>query len=190
MPVLLRRAGALGAILLLTACGTTGGGGSSDTRYVSGDGSTIILSIKERSMLPAIVGPTLSGGTLSLAQLRGQVVVINVWASWCPPCRAEAPTLERVYGQLRAKGVAFVGIDTRDNQVAGNAYVANFGTTYPNLFDQDGTILLAFRGALPPAAIPTTIVVDRSGRVAARALGGVDESRLLGLIDPILAEGS
>lgn len=178
------------AALLVAGCGTTAGGGSSDTRYVSGDGSTIILSINERNELPAITGQTLSGGPLSLTQLKGRVVVINVWASWCPPCRAEARTLERVYGQLKDKGVTFVGIDTRDNQVAANAYVANFGTTYPSFFDQDGSLLLAFRGALPPAAIPTTIVVDRHGRVAARALGGVDESRLLGLIDPVLAEGS
>lgn len=180
----------LATALLLAGCGTTGGSGSSDTRYVSGDGSTIILSISERHALPAIVGPTLDGGTLSLAQLQGKVVVINVWASWCPPCRAEARTLERVYGTLKPKGVLFLGVDTRDNQVAGNAYVTDFGITYPSWFDQDGALLLAFRGALPPAAIPTTIVIDRHGRVAARALGGVDESRLLGLIEPILAEGS
>ena len=190
MRVVVRRTALVVASLLVAGCGTTSAGGSSDTRYVSGDGSTTILSIKERTALPSIVGPTLTGGMLSLSQLRGKVIVINVWASWCPPCRAEARTLERVYSNYQGKGVVFVGIDTRDNLVAANAYVSNFGTTYPSLFDQDGTLLLAFRGALPPAAIPTTIVIDRHGRVAARALGGVDESRLLGLIDPILAEGS
>jgi thiol-disulfide isomerase/thioredoxin len=186
-----RRSAALAvALLLLTGCSATAAVGSNDTRYVSGDGSTIILSIKERVTLPVLTGTTLTGSALSLSQYAGKVMVLNVWASWCPPCRAEAPTLQRVSQQLAARGVVFVGIDTRDNVVAGSSYVANFGITYPSLFDQDGRLLLQFRGTLPPAAIPSTIVIDRHGRVAARALGGVDESRLLGLVEPVLQEAS
>lgn len=178
------------ATLLLAGCSATAASGSNDTRYVSGDGSTIILARSERTALPTIAGPTLDGSTLSLAQYKGHVVVVNVWASWCPPCRAEARTLERVHRQLNGQGVVFVGIDTRDNVVSAKAYESTFGTTYPSLFDQDGTLLLQFRGNLPPAAIPSTLVIDQQGRIAARALGGVDESRLLGLVDPVLQEGS
>ncbi|MEI7777992.1 MAG: TlpA disulfide reductase family protein [Actinomycetes bacterium] len=180
----------LGAAVVLTGCAATSGTGSSDLHYVSGDGATTILSIKDRAAFPSVSGQTLTGTSLALSQFSGKVVVLNVWASWCPPCRAEAPTLERVAKALAAKGVVFIGIDTRDNLVAGQAYAANFGLTFQSLFDQDGALLLAFRGTLPPAAIPSTLVIDRHGRVAARALGGVDESRLLGLIDPVLQETS
>jgi len=180
----------LAGFALLTGCATTAGGGSSDTRYVSGDGSTIILATNQRTTLPSVAGTTLDGKPLALKDFAGKVVVLNVWASWCPPCRAEAPTLERISRQLAPRGVVFVGIDTRDSVVSGEAFTANFGSTYPSLFDADGTLLLQFRGTLPPAAIPSTIVIDRHGRVAARALGGVDESRLLGLVEPVLREGS
>jgi thiol-disulfide isomerase/thioredoxin len=158
--------------------------------YVSGDGSTTIVAQAERRAAPTLVGPTLDGSTFALADHLGEVVVLNVWASWCAPCRAEAPDMQEVSEELADQGVQFVGLNTRDSTEPARAFVDRFGLTYPSVVDADGSTQLLFRDSLPPAAIPSTLVIDREGRVAARAIGEVDRSRLLGLIEPILAEGS
>ena len=154
--------------------------------YVSGDGSTTIVAEAERVPAPELAGPTLDGGTFRLADYRGDVVVLNVWASWCAPCRSEAQALRQVSTEL--SDVQFVGLNTRDSDDAARAFVDRFGLSYPNVIDSDGARQLLFRDSLPPAAIPSTVVIDRAGRVAARAIGEVDRSRLLGLIEPLLAD--
>jgi len=156
--------------------------------YVSGDGSTTIVAQAERAAAPSLAGPTLDGATLALADHLGEVVVLNVWASWCAPCRAEAPALQEVSEELADRGVRFVGLNTRDSAEPARSFVERFGLTYPSIVDADGSKQLLFRDSLPPAAIPSTLVIDRSGRVAGRAIGEVDRSRLLGLVEPILAE--
>ena len=118
-------------------------------------------------------GTTLDGGTFDVADHRGEVVVVNVWGSWCPPCIAEAPDLQEVWSEVRGRGVQFVGVDFRDNTAAARAHERRFGVTYPSIEDQAGRVLLALRGSLPPRAIPSTLVLDRRGRVAARVLGQV-----------------
>lgn len=180
------------AALLLAACSGNSGSNDSSTRYVAGDGSTTLLDPAERGAAPKVSGTTLDGSALDLASFRGKVVVVNVWASWCAPCRAEAGALENVYSQERSRGVEFVGIvsggkDSIDNA---KAFTRKFQVSYPSLYDADNSLVLAFRGQLPPAAIPTTLVLDREGRVAARALGEVDRSRLLGMIEPVLGESA
>ena len=176
--------------LVLAGCGTTTGSTDSSARYVAGDGSTVILAPDEREAPVTFAGTTLDGAPLDVTDLRGQVVVVNLWASWCAPCRAEAATLETTYTEVRDDGVEFVGVvsggkDSIDNA---RAFQRRFDLSYPSVFDGDNSVVLAFRGQLPPAAIPTTLVLDREGRVAARALGEVDRSRLLGIIEPVLAE--
>ena len=176
--------------LVLAGCGTTTGSTDSSARYVAGDGSTVILAPDEREAPVTFAGTTLDGEPLDVTDLRGQVVVVNLWASWCAPCRAEAATLETTYTEVRDDGVEFVGVvsggkDSIDNA---RAFQRRFDLSYPSVFDGDNSVVLAFRGQLPPAAIPTTLVLDREGRVAARALGEVDRSRLLGIIEPVLAE--
>lgn len=185
-------AAALLAAALLAGCGTTSGSADGSSRYVAGDGSTTVLAIADREAAPTVSGTTLEGSPLDLADLRGKVVVVNMWASWCGPCRGEAGTLEKVYAETKAKGVEFVGIvsGSKDSVDNAKAFTRRFAVSYPSMFDQDNTLLLAFRGQLPPAAIPTTLVLDREGRVAARALGPVDYSRLLGMIEPVLREAS
>jgi thiol-disulfide isomerase/thioredoxin len=164
------------------------GGASADgTGYVGGDGSVTVVPAAERVAAPALSGPRLGGGEVSLAELRGNVVVLNVWGSWCPPCRAEAPTLERVAADLRPEGVRFLGINVRDNDDAARAFEREYDISYPSLVDRDNRALLQFRDTLPPTAIPSTIVVDQQGRVAARALGPVTEQRLRGMIDAVLS---
>ena len=179
----------LGA-LLLSGCGgqTASGAADTGTGYVAGDGSAVVLPVAERQPAPPISGPTLDGGTWSLADHEGQIVVLNVWASWCAPCRAEAPALEQVSVETADQGVQFVGLNTRDTQAAANAFVANYGITYPNLVDDDGSLQLAFRDTLPPQSIPSTVFIDAQGQVAARVLGEIDRSRLQGIIDTLVAE--
>ena len=156
--------------------------------YVSGDGSTTIVAEADRKAAPTLAGATLDGGQFDLSDHLGEVVVMNVWASWCAPCRAEAGELSAVSEELTDRGVQFVGLNTRDSDAAARAFVERFGIAYPNVIDTDASKQLLFKDNLPPAAIPSTLVIDRQGRVAARAIGEVDRSRLLGLVEPILAE--
>jgi peroxiredoxin len=165
-------------------------GNVAEQGYVSGDGTTTIVAESEREPAPDLTGTTLDGEPFALSDHLGDVVVLNVWASWCAPCRAEAEDIQGVWDEVQAKGVQFVGLNTRDSQASADAFVDRFGVTYPSVVDTDGSRQLLFHETLPPAAIPSTIVIDRQGRVAGRAIGEVDRSRLLGMIGPILAEES
>lgn len=180
------------AVLALAGCG---GGGAADAAaqqgYVAGDGATTVVAPADRRSAPDLRGTTLDGEEFDLAALRGSVVVLNVWASWCPPCRAEAPMLQVLADGLRPEGVAFVGVDTRDGDgTAARAFVENVGLSYPNVVDPDGVLLLAFRDTLPPQAVPSTLVIDRQGRIAARVIGPTTEPRLRALITTVLDEDS
>jgi thiol-disulfide isomerase/thioredoxin len=115
-------------------------------------------------------------------------VVYNVWGSWCPPCRAEAPTLRRIATETEPDGVQFVGINIRDNEASAEAFERRYEISYPSLFSPDGQLLLPFRGTLPPSAIPSTVVVDRQGRVAARIVGGATYVKLRAVVGRVLAE--
>lgn len=169
----------------LTACSTTP---ETEAGFVSGDGSITILEPAQRQIAPNAAGVDLNGDPLALSDFAGQVVVLNVWASWCAPCRAEAGALEEVAVQFEGKGVQFVGLNTRDSNAAAQAFMRNFGVTYPSLVDKDGRIQLLFNDSLPPQAIPSTIVIDQQGRVAARALGTVTAATLRAMIEPLLDE--
>ncbi|MBP2348977.1 thiol-disulfide isomerase/thioredoxin [Kribbella aluminosa] len=140
-----------------------------------------------RPQVPELRGQTLDGEQLALADLRGHVLVINVWGSWCQPCRKEAPDLARVARETAGRGVRFVGIDTRDNPAAARAFVRAFKVPYPSIID-DGHMMLAFHGVIPVSAIPSTVVVDPAGKIAARVVGKTDYSTLRGLVDDVLDE--
>lgn len=144
--------------------------------------------VGRREKAPVLRGHTLDGGRLSTAQYRGQVVVVNAWGSWCAPCRAEAPDLRRAALETRSRGVRFVGIDTRDNDAAARAFVRQFRVPYPSIVDDDGKVLLELRNTVPARAIPSTMLLDRRGRIAARVVGRVTYSTLRGLIDDLVAE--
>ncbi len=178
------------AVVVLGGCSSAASGGTGDTRYVAGDGSTILLAAAERSSAPDLAGTTLEGQPWSLASFRGKIVVLNVWASWCPPCRAEAADLQTVYDEYAARGVTFVGLNIRDSTPNALAFTRKLGVTYPSLRDEDGQLQLAFRTTLPPQAIPSTLIIDQEGRIAARALAQVDKSRLRGLLDPLLVKAT
>ncbi len=182
------------AIVALPACGKDSGTGTgtdsagAGTAFVAGDGSIVVLAPGDRVAAPTLVGQTLAGEPFSSADFAGDVLVVNVWASWCSPCRAEAATLERISTEFAESGVQFVGLNTRDSDTSAQSFVAKFGITYPNVVDRDGLIQLGFRDSLPPQAIPSTLVVDRKGRVAARVLGEVSEASLRAVVEDVSAE--
>jgi len=181
-------AGVAGVLALaLAGCGASSAD-QSGTSFVAGDGSIVLLDPAERRPAPDISGATLEGGTWSLADARGEVVVLNVWASWCAPCRAEAPVLQSLWEEFQGQGVEFVGLDTRDAVAPATAFVERYGITYPNIIDTSGEIQLLFGDTLPPQAIPSTLLVDQQGRVAGRVLGKVSEAGLRALIDALLDE--
>ena len=138
---------------------------------------------------PELEGTTLEGRPFSLSQLAGDIVVINVWGSWCAPCRAETPDLVRVADGYDRRGVSFVGINTRDDADAADAFVRANKVDYPSVVDDNGEVLLALRDTIPTTAVPTSVVIDRRGRVAARIIGPVTYTTLTGLLDDEITTG-
>lgn len=177
-----------GALLVLgAAAGCTDQVGSSgDQGFVSGQGVITALPASERSAPGEVAGRTIDGEPLSLADFEGQVVVVNIWGSWCAPCRAEAPMLADAARDLADQDVAFLGIDSRDlNESQARAFVRTFDIPYPSIYDQSGSTLLAFRGTLTPNSIPSTVIVDRQGRVAASVLGEITRTTLYDLVEEV-----
>jgi thiol-disulfide isomerase/thioredoxin len=179
---------AAAVVATVALAGCAGGAIGADTPDSSGQSfvgsaySSTLFRADARPAAPDISGTTLTGQHLSLSDYRGSVVVINFWGSWCAPCRAEAPDLSALAQNEAPHGVHFLGIDIRDTTVAADAFIKSFGISYPSLNDPGDDLALAFRGTVPPAAIPTTLVIDRSGRIAARILGSVSYDSLHALI--------
>ena len=156
--------------------------------YVSGDGSVEQVAPADRGAPVTLTGTLLDGGSWSAADHRGSVVIINVWGSWCAPCVAEAPDLVRTWKQLEAKHgdkVAMLGINFREGPAQGRAFATKVGMTYPNLSDTSGVSILSLQGKAP--TVPTTLVLDTEGRIAARVGGTVTPTVLTGLVDDVLA---
>ncbi|MEW2359726.1 TlpA disulfide reductase family protein [Spirillospora sp. NPDC029432] len=184
-------AGVLAACALLAGCAGTNasqnGPGGSENRFISGDGNVQEIKPAERKAAPQAAGTTLDGKKVALADFKGKITVVNFWASWCAPCRGEAPSLEQVHKETEGKGAQFLGVAFKDGQENAKAFERKFKVSYPSLFDADGQITLAFR-EVPPNAIPTTLVLDRQGRVAARIIGATTYSKLSPLVTKLLAE--
>ena len=138
---------------------------------------------KDRPRLPAMRGVGLNGEVLDVAEAAGHVVVINLWGSWCAPCRAEAPDLANVANTTKPLGVSFYGIDTRDDPAAARAFVRRFEIPYPSFDDRDGRVIGQFTGIVPVSAVPSTLVVTPDQRISARVVGRVDARTLRALID-------
>ena len=180
------------AMLAVTSCsgGSIGANNpvSSGQSFVGGSYSSAYFAPGSRSPAPAFTATTLTGQRFSLAGERGSVVVLNFWGSWCSPCRAEAPwlaALARYYGH---DPVRFVGDDVHDYATAAKAFEHTYDVSYPSLNDPGSQVALAFHGTLPPTAIPSTLVIDRAGKIAARVIGEVSYNGLKALIAKVLAE--
>jgi len=171
----------LASLLLLTGC-SNGGASKAEESFIAGSGAVTKIKIGSRIAAPTMSGMTLSGKNFTFT--KGKVAVVNVWASWCSPCRAEEPTLSAL--SQKYSDVQFIGILTRDNPVNAEAFNRKRGTPYPTLIDD--SILSGFRKSLPANAIPTTVVIDRNGNVASRISGVVTVASLSQLIEEALAE--
>lgn len=159
--------------------------------YTSGDGSVQYLPPDKRGDPLTLAGPTVDGGRWDLGSVTGKVVVINVWASWCPPCVAETPELQRTWDALRTAGkpVVFVGINAgRESDQTARTFLERNGVTYPSLSADGGNRLLDLQGKAN--ALPATLILDPAHRVAARVNGATTQSTLTGLVDDVLAGGS
>ncbi|EWS81958.1 TlpA family protein disulfide reductase [Brachybacterium phenoliresistens] len=183
----LSAAGAAGGALLLAACGTDTSG-RYDSGYVAGDGVTAEIPADERGEPLEFSGTTYDGEAFSSVDARGEVLVLNVWYASCPPCRAEAPDLKAIAEEYADQGVRFLGVNVRDEAGPAQAFEEKYQIPYPSLPDLDATILYALRGSVAPNAVPSTLVIDVEGRVAARISGAADPSVLRTMIDTVLAE--
>ncbi|WP_239646324.1 TlpA family protein disulfide reductase [Nocardiopsis prasina] len=183
-------AAAVAAVLVLSGCagGTEIEPGGEEDRFISGDGSATVFEDGERAAAPEVTGTTFEGDELSLSEYEGRILVVNVWASWCGPCRAEQPVLDEVHAEYGDLGVDFLGVNIKDNETAAIAYTENKGVEYPSLYDQPGEIPQAFRETVPPRAIPSTLLIDPEGNIAARVIGPTTYGQLTGLLDPLVVE--
>ncbi|HEY6277065.1 MAG TPA: TlpA disulfide reductase family protein [Streptosporangiaceae bacterium] len=181
------------AALALTACSSgpiaQSTPASNGQNFVPGAPGTTVFG-HDSPMAPRVSGTTLGGARLSLSEFRGHVLVLNFWGSWCTPCRAEAPALAALAQHFGPAGVRFLGVDIRDTPATAEAYQRDFRITYPSLNDPGDEIALDFASTVPPAGIPTTLVISRTGRIAARIIGGVSYPGLRGLITTTLAQRS
>ncbi|MCW2504555.1 MAG: alkyl hydroperoxide reductase/Thiol specific antioxidant/Mal allergen [Actinomycetia bacterium] len=175
----------------LAGCGTgkdaVDQSAGSQNRFVAGNGSRTDVPVGTRADPPKVTGETLDGKSFDLASLRGKVVVVNFWGSWCAPCRAEADDLEAVYTATRDQGVEFVGVNVKDSQDNAKAFERTFHISYPSLFDPSMRVALAFPKT-PPNGVPATVVLDRTGRVAVVARTPLVKDELRDLVDRVVAE--
>ncbi|MFH8566888.1 TlpA family protein disulfide reductase [Streptomyces sp. NPDC017993] len=188
--ITLLAAGAAAASLTLSACGDGASGGSAQTRFVQGKNGVDTVKKTERQPAPALSGETTTGKQLDVADYKGKVVILNVWGSWCGPCIAEAPNFTKVAKDTEDKGVQFIGINTRDSEKSqATSFEEQHKVPYPSLFDPSGKLMLRFpKGSLNPQSIPSTIAIDRQGKVAARSIGPLAEDDLRKMIEPLIAE--
>jgi thiol-disulfide isomerase/thioredoxin len=167
--------------LLLTSCGN-GGASTAQESYISGNGAITFISAADRQSAPKLSGDTLYGTKFDFA--GNKIAVVNVWASWCSPCRAEIPAFIAL--SEKYSDVQFMGILTRDNLANAEVFARQLAVPYPNFIDD--SLLLGFRNTLPANAIPTTVVIDKQGRVAARISGPATVAGLSNLIERLTAE--
>lgn len=174
----------------LAACSSDGNSISkqanqgSDKNYLAGDGTLAQLAPGDRGKPVTLSGKLLDGTPWSTKDHPGKVIVVNVWGSWCPPCKAETPDLQKAWEKLQPEGVLMVGVDRQEGPQTAAAYLKTAGVTYPSLQDDGGAALVALQGKA--SATPSTLVLDQQHRIAARVSGPTTTSTLVGLVDDVL----
>ncbi len=162
-----------------------------DKGYISGDGSTTEIPIDKREKPVEFQGAIENGDAVTAADFRGSVTVVNFWYAGCAPCRVEAPELQELNEKFADQEVKFLGVNTRDQSAQATQFAEEFGITYSSIIDapNNRAVQRAFAGVIPLNAVPTTLVLDREGRVAARILGQLADASILStLISDAIAE--
>jgi thiol-disulfide isomerase/thioredoxin len=162
-----------GVLLSVALAGGWGGSGNNGVTEIGGSTSAVVYSTGHRPLAPDFTAVTLTGAPLNFSAYRGKVVVLNFWGSWCVPCREEAPTLAAAAAQYQPSGVSFLGVDVRDTTASAEAFARSFHITYPSVSDPSSVITLDFTAKVPIAGTPTTLVIDRTGRIAGAVFGTV-----------------
>lgn len=193
------RPGAVVVALLLLAglvggCGSAGAGGAAadvaNPGYASGDGTVTVWDPAGRGEPVELSGTGYGGEAVDVADWRGDVVVVNFWYAGCPPCRAEAPDLVDLAERYADDGVRLLGVNSTDDAGTAQAFERTFGITWPTLDDAQARGVAAMQGVVALRAMPTTVILDREGRIAARVLGRADGSTLRALVQDELAAGA
>lgn len=163
-----------------------------EQNYIAGDGSLLEIAQSNRGDAIVFEGIDEYGAAISSSDHLGEVLVVNFWASYCVPCRVEAPDLQALSEEWEDNGASFLGINTWDEPDTAIAFSRTYGVTYPSIMDAaSGSAQLAFAGNVPPSALPTTIVLDKQGRVAARILGQIKAKSILdSLIERVVNESN
>jgi len=188
----MRKALLILVLILLSGC-TTGSGAvnvsnGGEFRCVAGTPDGDVIDESDRASAPDFTGVLLDGSDFDSSSLSGDIVVINFWGSWCAPCRLETPEFQRVYDEVSAEGVSFLGVNVKDDRQLAQAFFEDNNISYPSVFDPRGEIALAFRD-YPANAIPSTIILDRDGRVAAVYVSVVEDEELRRVVDTLVAQG-
>ena len=178
---------------LLAACSSDDplaaqAGNADGKNYIAGDGSVAEFAPAERGTPVEFTAELFDGTPVSGADLRGEPALLNFWYAACAPCRVEAPHLVSLHERFAPQGVRFLGVNVRDTVTTAQAFERTFDIPYPSMEDASGDVLLAMTDHVPPQAVPSTLVLDRQGRVAARVLGAVQEGTLAALLDTVVAE--
>ena len=166
------RAAAAVVVVALVLAGCSGGvrAERSGGGFVQGEYGITVVPVEDRVPAPDLSGESLSGEEVSLDDFAGKTVLVNVWGSWCVPCREEVDDLVAARRELPVESVAFLGINIRDDRAAAQAFEDRYGVTWPSLYDPSSSLLLGFRESLAAAAVPTTYIIDADGDVAVRML--------------------
>ncbi len=169
---------------LLAGCG---GSESWEKQCSTSPKGVIECAPEQRPQVEGVTGELLDGGSYDVANDRGKVVVVNFWGSWCNPCRAEADDLESTYQATKAKGVTFIGVNSRDDRDSAKAFERG-QVTFPSIFDPDAKVALKFD--VTQVGTPSTLILDRQGRIAVAMRRPTIVSELQPLVERVAAEGT
>jgi thiol-disulfide isomerase/thioredoxin len=188
--LLLAAGGAAAGALAGCSTGESGAAGATlEYEFAGPTPTATVIDEDRRAPAPAFSGELLDGSPFDSSALAGDVAVINFWGSWCVPCRVETPEFQTVHAEVADRGVQFLGIDVKDQRQLAVAFVERLDVAYPSVFDPRGEVAMAFRG-FPANVVPSTILLDRAGRVAAVYTGQVRGEDLRAAIELLLAEDS
>lgn len=186
--VVLLFTGALVAVQLTVFLSRSTGGAAEQTFSAALSTTVTEYPPTSRAEPVDLSGTGLTGEVIDITAWRGDVVVLNMWGSWCPPCRQEAPILAATSAAYADDGVRFLGVNVRDSPAAAIAFEERYAITYPSIDNSDGKAVLSLAEHLPGSGVPVTLILDREERPAARVLGAVQESTLTALLDSVRAE--